>query len=151
MLIPDGERAKTLATVEKIYDAMIRRRLDRTATLVAFGGGVVGDVAGFAAATYLRGIRLVQVPTTLLAQVDSAIGGKVGVNLPDGQEPRRMRSTRRHWWSAIPTCSGRSRAGSFAQDSTRSSSTASSRRARCSNASRRTCAAIFAPGRRADV
>ncbi len=85
MLIPDGERAKTLATVEKIYEAMIRRRLDRSATLVAFGGGVVGDVAGFAAATYLRGIRLVQVPTTLLAQVDSAIGGKVGVNLPDGK------------------------------------------------------------------
>jgi len=85
MLIPDGERAKTLATVEKIYGAMIRRRLDRSATLVAFGGGVVGDVAGFAAATYLRGIRLVQVPTTLLAQVDSAIGGKVGVNLPDGK------------------------------------------------------------------
>src|SRR5215831_7924287 len=85
MLIPDGERAKTLATVEKIYDAMIRRRLDRSATLVAFGGGVVGDVAGFAAATYLRGIRLVQVPTTLLSQVDSAIGGKVGVNLPTGK------------------------------------------------------------------
>ncbi len=86
MLIPDGERAKTLATVEKIYDAMIRRRLDRSATLVAFGGGVVGDVAGFAAATYLRGIRLVQVPTTLLSQVDSAIGGKVGVNLPEGKK-----------------------------------------------------------------
>jgi 3-dehydroquinate synthase len=85
VLIPDGERAKTLATVEKIYDAMIGRRLDRSATLVAFGGGVVGDVAGFAAATYLRGIRLVQVPTTLLAQVDSAIGGKVGVNLAQGK------------------------------------------------------------------
>jgi 3-dehydroquinate synthase len=84
-LIPDGERAKTLATVSKIYDAMIRRRLDRSATLVAFGGGVVGDVAGFAAATYLRGIALVQVPTTLLSQVDSAVGGKVGVNLPAGK------------------------------------------------------------------
>ncbi len=84
-IIPDGERAKTLATVSKIYDAMIRRRLDRSATLVAFGGGVVGDVAGFAAATYLRGIALVQVPTTLLSQVDSAVGGKVGVNLPAGK------------------------------------------------------------------
>ena len=84
-IIPDGERAKTLATVAKIYDALIRRRLDRSATLVAFGGGVVGDVAGFAAATYLRGIRLVQVPTTLLSQVDSGIGGKVGVNLPAGK------------------------------------------------------------------
>jgi 3-dehydroquinate synthase len=83
--IPDGERAKTLQTVSRIYDAMIRRRLDRSATVVAFGGGVVGDVAGFAAATYLRGVRLVQLPTTLLSQVDSAIGGKVGVNLPAGK------------------------------------------------------------------
>jgi len=84
-LIADGERAKTLASVSKIYDALIRRRVDRGGTLVAFGGGVVGDVAGFAAATYLRGIHLIQVPTTLLAQVDSAIGGKVGVNLKVGK------------------------------------------------------------------
>jgi 3-dehydroquinate synthase len=84
-LIPDGERAKTLASVSTIYDALIRARIDRSGTLVAFGGGVVGDVAGFAAATYLRGIHLVQVPTTLLAQVDSAIGGKVGVNLKVGK------------------------------------------------------------------
>ena len=84
-LIADGERAKNLATVSRIYDALVKRRLDRSATLIAFGGGVVGDVAGFAAATYLRGIRLVQLPTTVLAQVDSAIGGKVGVNLPAGK------------------------------------------------------------------
>jgi 3-dehydroquinate synthase len=84
-LIPDGERAKSLATVGRIYEALIQQRIDRSDTLIAFGGGVVGDVAGFAAATYLRGIRLVQVPTTLLAQVDSAIGGKVGVNLRAGK------------------------------------------------------------------
>src|SRR5262245_30787187 len=72
-LIPDGERAKTLQTVARLYDAFIRRRLNRSSTVVAFGGGVVGDVAGFAAATFLRGIRVVQIPTTLLAQVDSAI------------------------------------------------------------------------------
>ena len=85
VLIPDGERAKTLATVSKIYEACVRRSLDRSGAVIAFGGGVVGDVAGFAAATYLRGIRLVQVPTTLLAQVDSSIGGKVGVNLTAGK------------------------------------------------------------------
>jgi 3-dehydroquinate synthase len=84
-LIPDGERAKTLLTVTRIYEALVKRRFDRSATLVAFGGGVVGDVAGFAAATYLRGIRLIQIPTTLLAQVDSSVGGKVGVNLPAGK------------------------------------------------------------------
>jgi 3-dehydroquinate synthase len=85
LVIADGERAKTLATVARIYEACVQHALDRSAALVAFGGGVVGDVAGFAAATYLRGIRLVQIPTTLLAQVDSAIGGKVGVNLASGK------------------------------------------------------------------
>ena len=80
ILVPDGEKNKTLASVSRIYDALIRAEADRATTLVAFGGGVVGDIAGFAAATYLRGIPCVQVPTTLLAQVDSAIGGKTGVN-----------------------------------------------------------------------
>ncbi len=85
VLMPDGERAKTLETVARLYDAFVKRDVDRASTIVAFGGGVVGDVAGFAAATFLRGVRLVQAPTTLLAHVDSAIGGKVGVNLPSGK------------------------------------------------------------------
>jgi 3-dehydroquinate synthase len=80
ILVPDGERSKTLQTVGRIYEALIKVRADRSAVIVALGGGVIGDMAGFAAATYLRGVRLVQVPTTVMAQVDSAIGGKVGVN-----------------------------------------------------------------------
>jgi 3-dehydroquinate synthase len=80
ILVPDGERFKTLATVARVYEGLIRREADRSCVVVAVGGGVIGDLVGFAAATYLRGIRLVQVPTTLLAQVDSAVGGKVGVN-----------------------------------------------------------------------
>src|SRR6476660_8792610 len=85
ILIPDGERFKHLATVGRIYDALIRANADRSSAIISIGGGVTGDIAGFAAATYLRGIPVVQVPTTLLAQVDSAVGGKVGVNHPMGK------------------------------------------------------------------
>jgi len=80
ILIPDGERYKTLQSVSRIYEVLIRAGADRGSAVIALGGGVIGDTAGFAAATFLRGIALAHVPTTLLAQVDSAIGGKVGVN-----------------------------------------------------------------------
>jgi 3-dehydroquinate synthase len=80
VLVEDGERAKTLATVSRVHDALVKSGADRATVVIAVGGGVIGDLVGFAAATYLRGIRVVHVPTTLLAQVDSAIGGKTGVN-----------------------------------------------------------------------
>ena len=83
--IPDGERAKSVRTVSRLIDRMVARRLTRESIVVAVGGGVVGDVVGFAASIYLRGIRVVQVPTTLLAQVDSAVGGKTGVNHSAGK------------------------------------------------------------------
>jgi 3-dehydroquinate synthase len=80
ILLPDGERFKNLQSVSRVYEALIRGGADRASAVVAVGGGVIGDLAGFAAATYVRGIPYVHVPTTLLAQVDAAIGGKVGVN-----------------------------------------------------------------------
>ncbi len=83
--LPDGEQFKTLATVETVLTRMLEARLDRGSTLIAFGGGVVGDIAGFAAAIYQRGIDFIQVPTTLLSQVDSSVGGKTGVNHPLGK------------------------------------------------------------------
>jgi 3-dehydroquinate synthase len=85
VILPDGEQHKTLATVERVLDAMVERRLNRDACVVALGGGVVGDMAGFAAACYQRGVDYVQAPTTLLAQVDSSVGGKTGVNHPGGK------------------------------------------------------------------
>jgi 3-dehydroquinate synthase len=83
--IPDGEQFKTLATVAELYGRLVEARLDRRSPVIALGGGVLGDTAGFAAATYLRGVPLVQIPTTLLAMVDSSVGGKTGVDLPQGK------------------------------------------------------------------
>jgi 3-dehydroquinate synthase len=85
LILPAGERYKTLSTVQKIYDAALAQRLERSSTMVALGGGVIGDMTGFAAATWLRGIAVIQVPTSLLAMVDAAIGGKTGVNHPQGK------------------------------------------------------------------
>src|SRR5271168_4863224 len=80
--VPPGEASKSLATLEVLYDRMAASGLDRASAVFALGGGVVGDLAGFAAATYLRGIALVQIPTTVVAQVDSALGGKTAINHP---------------------------------------------------------------------
>ena len=83
--VPPGEPAKSLKVVQSCYDQLAKHRIERKSFVVALGGGVVGDLAGFVAATYLRGVPLVQVATTLLAQVDSSVGGKVGVNLKAGK------------------------------------------------------------------
>jgi 3-dehydroquinate synthase len=80
VILPDGEQHKTLETTNLIFDALLQKRFDRQCTLVALGGGVVGDITGFAAACYQRGVDFIQIPTTLLAQVDSSVGGKTGVN-----------------------------------------------------------------------
>jgi 3-dehydroquinate synthase len=83
--VPDGDSTKNLRQVAKLYEFFLDKGLDRSSALVALGGGVVGDLTGFAAATYLRGIPFVQLPTTLLSMVDASVGGKVGVNLPQGK------------------------------------------------------------------
>ena len=80
VILPDGESFKTLDTVNRIFDALLKARFERDCTLVALGGGVVGDMTGFAAASYQRGVNFIQAPTTLLAQVDSSVGGKTGIN-----------------------------------------------------------------------
>ncbi len=85
VILPDGEQYKTLDVLNRIFDALLQNRCDRQTTIVALGGGVIGDMAGFAAATYQRGVPFIQVPTTLLSQVDSSVGGKTGVNHPLGK------------------------------------------------------------------
>lgn len=85
LVLPDGEATKTLACVSRIWDALLEAGFNRRCTLIALGGGVIGDMVGFAAASYQRGVAFIQVPTTLLAQVDSSVGGKTGVNHPLGK------------------------------------------------------------------
>ncbi|WP_086479543.1 3-dehydroquinate synthase [Oceanospirillum sanctuarii] len=85
VILPDGEAYKTLDSVNLIFDALLENRFNRTCTLIALGGGVIGDMTGFAAASYQRGVNFIQIPTTLLSQVDSSVGGKTGVNHPLGK------------------------------------------------------------------
>jgi len=85
LVLPDGEATKNLATLQTIFDALVQHRFGRDCVLVALGGGVIGDITGFAAATWQRGVDFIQVPTTLLAQVDSSVGGKTAVNHPKGK------------------------------------------------------------------
>lgn len=85
IVIPDGEKYKNLTQIKKIFDYLFTLNLDRNSPIIALGGGVVGDIAGFAASTFMRGIPCIQIPTTLLAQVDSSVGGKTGVNMPGGK------------------------------------------------------------------
>ncbi len=85
IILPDGEQYKTAEILGKIYDALLENRCERGTTLIALGGGVIGDMTGYAAATFLRGVPFIQVPTTLLAQVDSSVGGKTGINHPLGK------------------------------------------------------------------
>jgi len=85
ILVPDGEEHKSIKSLSAIYDQLIRERFERSSSLIALGGGVVGDLAGFAAATFLRGIPYIQIPTTLLAQVDASVGGKTAINHPEGK------------------------------------------------------------------
>ena len=85
MVLPDGERFKDWRTLNSIFDGLLERRCERSTTLIALGGGVVGDITGFAAACFQRGMPFIQVPTTLLAQVDSSVGGKTAINHPLGK------------------------------------------------------------------
>ncbi|MBK5256848.1 MAG: 3-dehydroquinate synthase, partial [Vicinamibacteria bacterium] len=85
VLLRDREKAKTVLEWERMLRAMTKAGLDRSSLVIAFGGGSIGDAAGFAASTYMRGIRFIQIPTTLLAMVDSSVGGKTGINLKEGK------------------------------------------------------------------
>ena len=131
LFLPDGEDQKRLAPLEVLADKMVERGADRTSVVVAFGGGIVTDMAGFLAAIFMRGIPLVQIPTTLLGQVDAAIGGKTGVNLVSGKnligsfhQPSPSSST--------PMCSTPCPSANIAPVSRKSSRPASSANVVCS-------------------
>ena len=112
--VPAGETAKSLRSVQACYDRLAAHRLERKSFIVALGGGVVGDLAGFVAATYLRGIHFVQAPTTLLAHVDSSVGGKVGVNHPAAKgTPRRATVVSTSARSKFVASSGRREAATW--------------------------------------
>jgi len=85
VILPDGEKYKDMGTMMKVFDKAVESRLDRRCTFVALGGGVIGDMCGFAASAFLRGVNFIQIPTTLMAQVDSSVGGKTGINHPNGK------------------------------------------------------------------
>ena len=94
ILVPPGERSKCWAEAERVAEALLSAKIERNDIVIAFGGGVIGDLAGFAAAILRRGVRFVQLPSTLLAQVDSSVGGKTGINSRQGKKPdRRLSST----------------------------------------------------------
>jgi 3-dehydroquinate synthase len=116
--VPDGDASKSLRQAARLYDALIDLGLDRGSVVVALGGGMVGDLAGFAASTYLRGIDFVQIPTTVLAMVDASIGGKVAVNLPQGKNLVGSFHQPRLVWIDVETLGslpGRQRAAGFAE------------------------------------
>ena len=120
--LPDGEAHKNWQTLQLIFDALLEHGCDRKTVLFALGGGVVGDMAGFAAASYMRGVPFVQVPTTLLAQVDSSVGGKTAINHPLGKNMIGA-FTSHSGWCAIWTCSTPCRRASSAPAWQKSSST----------------------------
>ena len=116
--VPDGDRSKSLAVVERLYRRLLGLGADRATALVALGGGMVGDLTGFTAATFLRGIPFVQVPTTVLAMVDASVGGKVGVNLPEGKNLVGAFHQPRLVWIDVETLASlprRQRAAGFAE------------------------------------
>jgi 3-dehydroquinate synthase len=118
LVVPDGDATKRLAVVRRLYDRFLELGADRSTAIVALGGGMVGDLAGFAAATWLRGVPFVQVPTTVLAMVDASIGGKVGVNLPQGKNLVGAFHQPRLVWidvATLRTLPRRERAAGFAE------------------------------------